>query len=332
MKLSDLDAKGININVVIIQTPSTMLTMFIQDKIKRKYNIRNESIIDVQNKTDLKRVREVVGTTPPFSLKWYVNVDLDKVNDKDLVNAVKMSTTCVFVCTCSKYGTFKTFKEDLKAESGVYDFYINYLKRPDFLYLYDGFTLSDNKLTKQLFDYTVQSYSSDIESVFKLLIHLNQGEKFSSRKDIAEICGLGGNSIEFYIFSLLKPLSGSDKGLKTVIKNRVKAGVDLGESMSFSTMYNFMAKSLLTLIQLKQLLISGIIYKAVRKLPDSYDEKSLARYQKYIWRLKTIPMSELLLLRQCMGEKTWRSEIDMLNFIYNYYFIVSKRLLEIQQI
>ena len=108
--------------------------------------------------------------------------------DKELIELVKQSYTCVFFCTCSKYKTFKQFKEGLKDMTGVFDFYINYLRRPDFLYLYDAFTLSDNKLNKQLFDYAVQSYSGDIEAVFELLIHLNQGEKFENRKEIAEVC------------------------------------------------------------------------------------------------------------------------------------------------
>ena len=293
--------------------------MFLQDKIKRKYKCKNDSIIDIGVKSDYKKVKEVLGTTPIFSDKWYVSVDLDKTMDKELIELIKQSYTCVFFCTCSKYGTFKQFKEDLKDMTGIFDFYINYLRRPDFLYLYDAFTLSDNKLNKQLFDYAVQSYSGDIEAVFELLIHLNQGEKFESRKEIAELCGLGSLSIESYIFTLLKGLSGSDKGLATVIKNRVKAGVELGEAIGFSSMYNFMSRSLLLFCELKMLIMSGIVYKTVRNLPDTFDEKALSRYQKYIWRLKEIPLSDLLRLRQCMGKKVWRSELDFLNFIYRYY-------------
>ena len=195
------------------------------------------------------------------------------------------------------------------------------------MYLYDAFTLSDNKLSKQLFDYAVQSYSGDIEAVFDLLLALNSGQKFESRQDIAEVCGLGGLSVESYIFSLLKPVSGSDKGLKTVIKNRVKAGVDLGNTIGFQKMYNFTAKSIMLFCELKMLIISGVIYKSVRNLPDSFDEKALAKYQKYIWRLKEIPLSDLLRLRQCMGAYAWHNGSDFLNFIYKYYELKSELFL-----
>lgn len=328
MRLSDLDSRNIHPDIILLQTPSSMLTMFLQDKVKLKYHCKSDAIIDVQTKSDYKKIKEVLGTNPPFADRWYVSVNLDKTNDKDLINLIKQSSTCIFFCTCSKYKTFKSFKGIFKENTGLCDFYINYLRRPDFLYLYDAFTLSDNKLSKQLFDYVVQSYSGDIEAVFKLLVHLNQGEKFESRKAISDLCGIGGLSIESYIFSLLKPLSGSDRGLMTVIKNRAKAGVDLADALGYTTMYNFTAKSLLSFCELKMLIMSGVVYKSVRKLPDSFDEKALVRYQKYIWRLKEIPMSELLRLRQCMGEKPWRSSVDFLNFIYRYYTIQSKLTLE----
>lgn len=331
MRLSDLDAKNLNVNLVLLQTPSTRLTMFLQDKIKRKYGCKGESIIDIQTKQDYKKIKEVIGTVPPFSERWYVSINLDKTNDKDLISLIKQSYTCVFFCTCSKYRVFKEFKEALKDYAGLFDFYINYLRRADFLYLYDAFTLSDNKLNKQLFDYAVQSYSNDIEAVFELLLHLNQGEKIESRKDMADICGIGDLSIESYIFSLLKPVSGSAKGLNTVIKNRVKAGVDLGETLGFGKMYNFMSKSLLTFCQLKMLIMSGVVYKTVRNLPDSFDEKALAKYQKYIWRLKEIPLSDFLRLRQCIGSKRWNNEVDFLNFIYKYYNLKAKLVLNEMQ-
>lgn len=330
MRLSDLDGKRVALDVLLLQTSSTKLTMFLQDKVKRKYNCKSEAIITVETKTDLKRVKEVIGVNPPFSERWYVEINLDKLYDKDLIPLIKQSSTCVFFCTCSKYGTFKKFKEEYKASTGLCDFYITYLRKYDFIYLYDAFVREDNKLTKQLFDYVVQSYSGDIEAVFDLLLALNQGTKFESRKDIADLCGIGGLSVESFIFSMVKPISGSDKGLKTVMKNRIKAGVDLGSTLGYSSMYNFMAKSLECFCQIKMLRMSGVVYKAIRHLPDAFDEKALSRYQKYIWKLNEIPMSTLLRLRSSMGKRCWNSEEDFLRFVYNYYQSEASNLLKLQ--
>lgn len=319
MRLADLDAKRANPDVVLLQTPSTRLQIFLQDKLKRKYRCNNDSLIRIETKKDIKRVRDVLGITPPFAEKWFVEVDLDVIRDKDLAKVIIESTTCIFFCTCSKYGIFKKFKDSIKENCNVYDYYINYLRRPDLIYLYDAFVKEEDRLPKQLFDFVVQGYSGDIEAIFELLVHLSQGEKISSRKDITEICGLGSLTVESYIFSLIKPLSGSAKGLKKVMKDRINVGLELADSMNYTSMYNFMTKCLRCFIEIKILCISGVVYKTIRNLPDSYDEKSLARYQKYLWRLKEIPLSRLLRLRQAMGTKVWRSEFDLLTFIYTYY-------------
>ena len=319
MRLADLDAKRANPDVVLLQTPSTRLQIFLQDKLKRKYRCNNDSLIRIETKKDIKRVRDVLGITPPFAEKWFVEVDLDVIRDKDLAKVIIESTTCIFFCTCSKYGIFKKFKDSIKENCNVYDYYINYLRRPDLIYLYDAFVKEEDRLPKQLFDFVVQGYSGDIEAIFELLVHLSQGEKISSRKDITEICGLGSLTVESYIFSLIKPLSGSAKGLKKVMKDRINVGLELADSMNYTSMYNFMTKCLRCFIEIKILCVSGVVYKTIRNLPDSYDEKSLARYQKYLWRLKEIPLSRLLRLRQAMGTKVWRSEFDLLTFIYTYY-------------
>lgn len=319
MRLSDIDSDTLGISVAIVQTPSSKMLMYLQDKLKAKYNCRSESVIDIENKTDYKKIKAVLGVFPPFAEKWFVQVNLDKFRDKELIGLIKQSTTCLFFCTCSKYKTFKDFKEALKGVEGVCDFYITTLRRVDFVYLYDGFTGNGNKLTKQLFDYVFKSYMTDVEAVFTLLLQLAQGTKIENRKDITEICGLGGLSVESYIFDLLKDLSGSDKGLLTVIKNRTKAGVDLCNSVGLRSMYNFMNRSIGLLCELKMLMISGVVYKSVRNLPDTFDEAALVRYQKYIWRLKEIPLSSFLRLRQCIGETPWKTELDFLGFIYKYY-------------
>lgn len=327
MRLSDIDSATFNASVAIVQTASPKLSMFIQDKLKAKYGCRGEAIIDIENKTDYKKVKSILGVYPSLADKWFVRVDIDKFSDKDLIQIIKQSTTCLFFCTCSKYRNFKNFREALKGVDGVCEFYINSLRRPDFVYLYDGLTPKDNKLTKQLFDYVYKSYMNDVEAVLNLLLQLNQGTKVESRKDITEICGLGGLSVESYVFDLLKELSGSDKGLLTVIKNRAKAGVDLADSIGLRSMYNFMVRSVKLLCELKMLMISGVVYKSVRNLPDSFDEPALARYQKYIWRLREIPLSKLLKLRQCLGETPWKTEFDFLAFLYAYYYSKASDLL-----
>ena len=325
MLLRNLDDNNISCNVVILQTSSDKLRMFVQDKIKRKFKCNVDTIISCSSKKDYKQLKDVINVIPPFSDKWYIDVDLDSCNDKDFVNLVKDSTTCVFFCNVKKYGTYKKFKQEIKQVSGVFD----YLRRNDFIYLYDCFVPEDKRLQKALFDYVVQSYSGDIESVFDLFLELANGREVKTRKDISDICGLGGNSVESFIVSMLKQPPTTEKGLNKVLKNRVRAGTELAESYGYSSFYNRLRKTLMCFIQLKELLISGVVYKQIHKLPDCYDERTLSRYQRYIWRLKEIPLSRILRLYSSLGNSVWRSDIDFLNFLYSYIYSEEKNSLEV---
>ncbi len=144
-----------------------------------------------------------------------------------------------------------------------------------------------------------------------------------TRKDIIEICGAEESTPESYVFSLLKPLTGSVRGFKTTMKQRMKAGLEMAsgiEDNSFRRLYSYMRKNIDAMIAIKMLLISGKLYKDIpREWVDYYnthDNLYLDKYQRYIWKLKTIPLSRLLLLRQSMGY-VWSTDTDFFRFLYN---------------
>lgn len=330
MLLRNIAEKNIDCNVLILQTSSDKLKLFIEDILKRKYSCNADSILSCSGKKDYKQLKGIINVVPPFSAKWFVSVNLDTCNDKDFISLVKDSTTCLFFCTVSKYSTFKRFKEEIKGVSGVYDYYLTYLKKNDFVFLYDSFVSEDKRLPKVLFDYVVQSYSSDIEAVFDLFLALSEGKEIKSRKDIADICGLGGNSTESFILSMLKPPPSTEKGLKKVMQNRIRAGYELAESYGYSSFYNRLRSTLISFIHLKELLISGVVYKQVYRLPECYDENKLSKYQRYIWRLKEIPLSRILRLYSALGKTTWRSDTEFLNFVYNFIYVEEKNSLEVK--
>ena len=116
MLLRNLDDKNMACNVVILQTPSEKLRMFIQDNIKRRFRCNADTIISCSDKKDYKQVRDIMNVVPPFSDKWYIDVNLDSCNDKDFVSIVKEATTCVFFCNVKKYKVYKSFKEDIKQD------------------------------------------------------------------------------------------------------------------------------------------------------------------------------------------------------------------------
>lgn len=328
MLLRNLDDRNMTCNVVILQTSSEKLRMFIQDNIKRRFKCNTDTIIECRGKKDYKQVKDVINVVPPFSEKWYIDVDLDACNDKDFISLVKDATTCVFFCNVTKYVTYKRFKEEIKSVSGVFDYYINYLRKNDFIYLYDAFVPESKRLPKVLFDYVTQSYSGDIEAVFNLFLEIAGGREIKTRKDIADICGVGGNSTESFIISMLKSPPTTERGLNKVLKNRTRAGKELAEVYGYGSFYNRLRKTLTSFIQIKMLLISGVVYKQIYNLPDCYDERTLSKYQRYVWRLKEIPLSRILRLYTSLGTSIWKTDLEFLNFMYSFIYVEEKNNLE----
>lgn len=328
MNLREISAKGVGISCLLLQTPSIALQQYIQDALKSKYKVTKDAVISIDTKSDLKKIKDVIGVKPPFSDKWYVQIDLGKFNDKGLPQLIQQSGSCVFLLLSPNYGIYKSIKKEFSKLHDFRDMYITYLRRSDFIYLYDRYS-KKSKLSKPLLDWFIKGYSGDIDSVFTLFNLLSQGEVFANRQKIANACGLGSLSVEGYIFDLLKPLSGSASGFKTTIKNRIKTGIALGENLDWVSLYYFINHALKCFCHIKMLMMSGIIYRDIRKLPKGYDEKALCRYQRFIWRLKEIPLSEILILRQCMGNGVWLNELGLFNFVYNYYALKGISLLEV---
>lgn len=324
MLLKDLDSYNINPDVLLMVTSSNRLDEFLRDKMKRHYHVGTESIFEIETKSDLKPLKDVVGVAPPFADRWFVSINLDKFDYRsqgDLVDIISTATTCFFFITSTLYANYKKLNESLHkiSQLSLYDYYLKSLRKSDFLYLYDAFVREDDRLTPALFKFAYNNYNSNIDAFFNLLLRLNEGVKITTQKDIVDICGIGGLSTESYILAMTKPLSGSEKGLKTVIRNKLKAGKELGDVYGYAKFYRFANKNLENFCTIKMLMISGVVYRKLQDLPETYDEKKLSHYNKYLPELSKVPLSELLRLKQSMGNKVWKSDMDLLEFLYEYY-------------
>lgn len=319
MLLSELDKGVKQMRVMLLQTSSKALEMYLYDFIRGSLSSTRDTVLQVNSKRDFRRIKEIYNIQPPYAERWLVQVDLGKIGKgvKELVDIISDSTTVCYMCVADTYVQYKTFKEASSKIEGVFDFYINTLRRKDFLYLYKKLVPSDCTLSKTLYDYVVQSYSADIGAVFDLFTSLRNGVKFNTRGDIAEVCGVGRNSVESFAFSLLKDLPMTEKGLKKVIKNRISAGVELAEVYGWGKFNKALNFCLSALVDIKELQISGVVYKRLANLPQGYDERRLSKYQRYLWRIEKIPLSRILRLKVCFSNR-WFNKVDFLNSMYAF--------------
>lgn len=325
MKLSDLDRRRGQYKVILVQTPADKLSLFLYDKVKADYGCTQNTIVTVKDKTDIAQVKEIAYVDSFISDKWLVTIDFSKDKSlgllKDLLPIMYESNTIVFFCTANNYKTFKTLSDSFKKKgiTEVVSFYLNRLNSADFQYLYNAYVTPQNKLSKNLYTAVYQGYSSNVSAIMDLFTELRNGTTFESQKDIADVCGVGNNSVENFVFSLLKQPSLSEQGTKIVLKNRLKAGFDLASVYGFGKLQNYMRNCVSCLRDIKVLRVSGVVYKTLINLPDGYDEAKLARYQRYIWRLNEIPLSRILRLGLFLDERlSWTNDLDFIHFIYAY--------------
>ena len=317
--LADLETRGYN--VILLQQNSSKMLNFIKDTLKKTYDVDQTSILQVGTKGELKRIKEIQGISPPFSEYWFVEVALDSVPIKELMPVIVQSNTCVFFVTTNKYKNYKYFKEELNKRNTIRykDYYLSYLKRRDISYLYYNLVPEDKRLTSALFNQVVASYSGDIDALFTLFEYLSKGTEIKSMREITSLIGMGGLTIESYIFMLLKEKPPTDRGKKRYRKDRLQASRELGVAYDWNTFYNYVRKAVVNIVEIKMLIISGVIYKEIKDIPDCYDIAALSRYRRYLWTIKEIPMSRLLQLFQNLSIRRWNNEVDCVSFLYNFY-------------
>lgn len=359
MRLSDLDSKQANPDVVLVQTDCSRLSNFLEQKLKAHLESTKDTCFYITEKEQIKQLRNLIGIYPPLSSRWFAYVDLDtldrsKLVPADVANLIKVSNTVLFYVVCHKYATYKKFKDMIKNVPNIYDYYLSYLKKPDFIYLYDAFVPSDKRLSSSLFNFVTQTYSNKVDSCWDLFEELHEGKVCNTKADIVAICGSEDNTTEAFVFSLLKPMSKSENGFKRVFKQRVKTAFDLLNSTTFaadtskvkdmsgatesnakpSKLYAYINNNLMNFIALKMLIISGKVYKSIpTEIIELYNVTyglHIDKYQRFIWRLNQIPLSKFLLLKQCMG-KVWRDDLDILKFLYRYYMELGKQELKKEQ-
>lgn len=332
MALSLLDtAKYRNPNVVLICTKSATMQNYMFDRLDSVYTHQSDALIHIEKTTDVSNLKDITNILPPFSDKWYVFTNVDKIEPSVIIPWVyKTKTTCFHIIFCEEYKNYKKCLDSfVKSKALNYlTFYLQYCSFKDFIYLQSHTKTAltkelNTKLTKYVYNY----YSNNLESIWAILNQINNGVEITNTKQIEDICGLPEIHTDSYIIKLLSVTwSDKPKGLKTQIRNQIKLGKGIGDSLGFDTLYNFLNTSIKTLIDFKSLMLTDIIQINDLKRVNSknFDIIRLKRLMQYYDDIEKIPMSNILQLASLLGNNKWKDETDFFSFIYNFINIKKK--------
>lgn len=314
-----------NKNVHLLLSKSNLAEIYVYDALKGKCGASKDSIFTVDSARGISELLELVNIPPFLANKWLFVIEYRKAKAlfKDYCQVFQSDTSEFLI----KVNSYKEFLEVRGYLSNINDIYLSRIG------LYDvEFLLNEFNIPYSLVKFIYKSYSLDPEQVFIIREELKNGRVFEKRKEIVDLCGVSQGSLSTYAFSLLKDFPTTDKGRKTVYRNRLKVGVELMESYGCSKFKNFLTSTVKDILDIKQLYVMGVLYDNIRDIPEYtvrnskgdsivvFDKQRLSRYNMYLKTIADIPSSRIInLYLQLKESGTWRNDIDMLNFLYNYY-------------
>lgn len=329
-----------DVSIVLIYSNSDNMTYFMYNLLKSGLDCTRDTCIELKNIKDIRKARADAIAEPFSCSMWLYTINVDKREAllKEVLKSLETNVTGVYFIVTSKYAIYK---KALKMFEGVriLNYYTARLNKQDMLFLYDTCVPEDKKLSKELFSFVCEEYLNDVDAIFKLFDSLKQGEVVEDKKDIANICGLGNNTIPKFTLGLIdskinsdkaraekdlsnpEVLKNVDKGRKKIVRNKVKLISDIREVYDWRYIHSVILSTVISLCDLKVIYINGKLYKKELLLDEleGYDEVSLNRGMKFWFRIHELPLSILTELRYEVEKKVWYSDLDFISFLYDFY-------------
>ena len=304
--LKDLVDKTLNYHTVMCD--SGKLDLLVYNLLKQACNGNKDTIFYVNKKSDVEEMLDLSLIMPYSADQWLFIVNYNKVkrHRRKLIEFIKAKTVSSKVLVSfDKYADFKKFNDDLGAL--VNSMYLKTLRKDDMAFLF-----RDTKLGKDLKDFIFYSYRSEVEKVMSVLEYIKNGHSVKTRKDITELVGVSTGSIQHFIFQLLGKPPKTEKSRERIIKNRSYILSELAKVYG--------VRGIKTILDIKTLYLSGVVYKSLTNIPEGYDSKRLLRYRVFFGKIIDIEYSRILELYLLLyNEGAWSNELDLYKFLYIYY-------------
>ncbi len=246
---------------ILVYSRSAYFNKFLIDSLKEKLEVKWDTLLMVNNPAEFKEAKQESYNLPFSGGKWLIVYDVDNVKSyKELLFAMRsMSVSRCTLFLCKNYKTFTFLQEEAKKQGRFTKvFYGNKLLTGDMLYLYESIVSKDKRtLSQPLWRKFIKEYRFNVDAVFELFNYLNEGKTFETLGDIIKLVGLGKNSVNDILITLLKNKVKTQKGQKMLTKKLLFQFNDLSQSLSEDAIINFMISGLKGMVALKELQLMG---------------------------------------------------------------------------
>ena len=299
-------------SIIVLSTDSSLAELYVYDALKYLANSSKQAVIQVKDKKSFDLMLEKLSFDPMMADKWVFEIEFSSVKSAFLKNKKAFETVdnAFFLVKCTKYPDFLKAKDEISCTA----LYLHRLSYIDCDFLFSGY------LSKDLQRYICNNYG--VERCIELFNYFQDGGKrLESRKEIQELLGTGESSTKEFVISLLKDYKGSQRSIRTQIRNKSKDLEFLLGFVGSRSLQNFMVSDIKNMIEIKQLYLEGIFYDKIKKVgvPESYDVEKLMKYQSFFDELVEIPLKRFLFLLKSLKVGYWGSNEDAFNFLYRYY-------------
>ena len=296
---------------LIVFSKSARFDRLILDMVKSELEAKGDTLFIVTSPAEFKEAKGISMNLPFVGGRWVISYDVSKVkSNKELVEALKAisSSRCtIFFCRDYKVFRFLADSNEVKNQGKFTKIiYGTRLDSGDIPFLYETLVSEGNRsLQGPLFNKFVKEYRFNVDAVFELFELLEQGKTFAAMKDIVAAVGLGRNSVNALIITMLKSKASTEKGKKMAIKKFLFQFQDLSADIEPDTIINFMLVALRNMITLKELQIMGK-YTTVRQVLDvseNFDLTGVTRLRGFeTILLEDISLVQLLEFYELLSE------------------------------
>lgn len=299
----------------LLQATSDLVNMYVYDRLRTRYNVHRESVIEVNSKRTVEIMEEYASMSPLMSDKWLFMIDALKVKSY-LARVAKIvnsrTETSIFLIRTEKYKDFKDVKEKMPR---VNDMYMSFIRAGDVNHL-----LARSGFTPTLKKFVANSYGYSPGLVIQLALDLERGEEVSTQREVIALLGSSAGTTTAYAMKLCGDIIKSEKSRNILMKKRLEAGRELCKSFGSFTLRNYLLKTIRDIQDVKELHMTAEIYDRIRDLPEGFDEKQLAPYNRYLPQITEFAFHRILWLNKLLSDSgPWHSDSDFQNFIYTVY-------------